>query len=266
MQKQIDETLDSREVAEMVEKDHNKLLRDIRRYVGQLNEANIGSVDFFHESTYEDNKGEIRPCYRVTKKGCEFIAHKLTGTKGTVFTARYINRFHEMENALIQKKAPEPELPWFIRKFRGDYVMLFRDFKTITGVELMGEYTAFKRPDRLIGGVDCNGYGWKCDNEKFRKEYGFDFGENPCLDYLYLRGIVKALNLIERDGKAKAGSREIIMNGVRMLQPPKRKVQELQVQKPLVATGDCKDGSTIQINITFASNNRRAAGISRSVQ
>lgn len=40
------------------------------------------------------------PCYDITKKGCEFIAHKLTGIKGTEFTARYINRFHEMEDAL----------------------------------------------------------------------------------------------------------------------------------------------------------------------
>ena len=39
-------------------------------------------------------------CYQVTKKGCEFIAHKLTGVKGTEFTAKYINRFHEMEDAI----------------------------------------------------------------------------------------------------------------------------------------------------------------------
>lgn len=97
---QIAQTLDSREVAEMVEKTHAKLLRDIRRYVEQFNEANIGFVDFFKESAYKDNKGEARPYYQITKKGCEFIAHKLTGTKGTIFTARYINRFHEMEEDL----------------------------------------------------------------------------------------------------------------------------------------------------------------------
>ena len=43
------------------------------------------------------------PCYLVTKKGCEFIAHKLTGQKGTEFTAKYINRFHEMEDDIQQK-------------------------------------------------------------------------------------------------------------------------------------------------------------------
>ena len=49
-------TLNSREVAEMVEKEHGKLLKDIRRYSEQLNEAKIGLVEFFKESTYVDGK------------------------------------------------------------------------------------------------------------------------------------------------------------------------------------------------------------------
>lgn len=93
-------TITSIEVAEMVGKRHTDLLRDIRRYCEQLNESKIALVDFFQESTYTDGKGEVRPCYNITKKGCEFIAHKLTGVKGTEFTAKYINRFHDMEDTL----------------------------------------------------------------------------------------------------------------------------------------------------------------------
>ena len=70
----------------------------------QFDEGNIAPVDFFTESTYKDAKGETRPCYRITRKGCEFIAHKLTGTKGTIFTAQYINRFHEMQDILSNKQ------------------------------------------------------------------------------------------------------------------------------------------------------------------
>lgn len=103
--KDIEQVLDSREVAEMVEKEHKQLLKDIRRYMKQFNEGKIAPVDFFKESEYIDAKGEERPCYLITKKGCEFIAHKLTGTKGTVFTARYINRFHEMEDIISDKAA-----------------------------------------------------------------------------------------------------------------------------------------------------------------
>lgn len=97
---EIEQTLMSMEVAEMVEKEHSKLLRDIHRYEKQFGEAKIGFTDFFKESTYKTNQNKELPCYRITKKGCEFIAHKLTGTKGTIFTARYINRFHEMETQL----------------------------------------------------------------------------------------------------------------------------------------------------------------------
>lgn len=104
--KQIEQAISSIEVAEMVDKRHTDLMRDIRRYTEQLNESNIALVEFFHESAYKDGKGETRPCYNVTKKGCEFIAHKLTGIKGTEFTAKYINRFHEMKSDLNQPKSP----------------------------------------------------------------------------------------------------------------------------------------------------------------
>ena len=92
--------IDSREVAEMVGKQHNELLKDIRRYAEQLGEGKIPQSDFFTESAYVNSQNKKMPCYQVTKKGCEFIAHKLTGVKGTEFTAKYINRFHEMEDAI----------------------------------------------------------------------------------------------------------------------------------------------------------------------
>lgn len=103
----IEQKLTSIEVAQMVEKKHADLLKDIRRYVVQLAEGKIHSGDFFSESTYLDSNNQSRPCFLVTKKGCEFIAHKLTGQKGTEFTARYINRFHEMEHELITASPSE---------------------------------------------------------------------------------------------------------------------------------------------------------------
>lgn len=98
---QKSETVTSIEVAEMVNKEHKYLMRDIRRYIKQLNEGNIAPVNFWLETTYIDAKGEERPCFNVTRKGCEFIANKLTGQKGTEFTARYVNKFHELEKGNI---------------------------------------------------------------------------------------------------------------------------------------------------------------------
>ena len=90
----------SMDVADMVEKEHKELLRDIRRYVSQLGESKIAPTDFFEESTYTTEQNKVLPCFNITKKGCEFIANKLTGAKGAAFTARYINRFHDMEDAI----------------------------------------------------------------------------------------------------------------------------------------------------------------------
>lgn len=102
-------TITSMEAAEWCGKEHSKLLRDIRNYISQLGEAKIGFSDFFNESTYVTEQNKTLPCFLVTKKGCEFIAHKMTGQRGTEFTARYINRFHEMENP--KKQIPPTEHP-----------------------------------------------------------------------------------------------------------------------------------------------------------
>lgn len=108
--KQIEQTISSLEVAEMVSKPHNDLLKDIRRYCEQFSLGNISQSDFFTESTYKTERGKEYPCYNVTKKGCEFIAHKLTGVKGTEFTAKYINRFHQMEEIISQHVPQGKEL------------------------------------------------------------------------------------------------------------------------------------------------------------
>ena len=47
----IEQMLTSVEVAEMVEKEHKMLLRDLRRYINQFNQCKIVPVDFFKEST-----------------------------------------------------------------------------------------------------------------------------------------------------------------------------------------------------------------------
>jgi hypothetical protein len=65
----------------------------------KINQSNLGVVDFFLESTYLDAKGETRPCYLVSKMGCEMVANKLIGEKGILFTAAYVAKFNEMEAA-----------------------------------------------------------------------------------------------------------------------------------------------------------------------
>ena len=104
-------TMESREVAVAAEKRHTELLRDIRKYIEYMEfarERKFASTDFFIESIYTSEQGKTYPCYLITRKGCEFIANKMTGKKGTLFTAAYISKFHEMEAELINPPKPEP--------------------------------------------------------------------------------------------------------------------------------------------------------------
>ena len=95
--------VDSREVSEMVDKRHDHLLRDITGYyeiLSKSTEPKIGVSDFFITSFYQDSTGRTRPCYLLTRKGCDMVANKMTGEKGVLFTAAYVTKFEEMENKL----------------------------------------------------------------------------------------------------------------------------------------------------------------------
>ena len=175
-----EKTISSLEVAEMVEKEHKNLMRDVRNYVAELNQLKIEPVDFFQESKYKDGKGEERPCYNITKKGCEFIAHKLTGIKGTKFTALYINRFHDMEEQLKPKSSAEMLLIYAqqfyeqeqrlqsvehnIKQIEAKITTHYENYYTIAGyASLRGIRVDVNR---------ANMYGRKAS--KLSKEYGYD--------------------------------------------------------------------------------------------
>ncbi|EEP53667.1 Rha family transcriptional regulator [Clostridium butyricum] len=94
---------DSREVADGTGKNHAHLMRDIKVYISAIStNPKLDSLDFFIESTYKDGKGEIRPCYLLTKQGCEMVANKMTGEKGISFTAEYVQAFNKMEQYIPQ--------------------------------------------------------------------------------------------------------------------------------------------------------------------
>ena len=73
-------------------------MRDIQGYIKVIStNPKLDSLNFFIENTYKDGKGEIRPCYLLTKQGCEMVANKMTGEKGILFTAEYVQAFNKME-------------------------------------------------------------------------------------------------------------------------------------------------------------------------
>lgn len=226
----------------MVEKEHHKLLRDLRRYEEQFTEAKIGFSDFFLKSEYKDSTGRTLPCYRITKKGCEFIAHKLTGTKGTIFTARYINRFHEMQDMITQAAEQKTAMPWFIKKLKGEYVVLERDFIQLTGVDIR-KYKGFY--SKLKGGLDYNGIGWKpdVDDEVFMQKYGFEFGDEKILNYFYLNRVEKVLDILANDRTIHMNPEayKTLTDGIARIQKSESKVLEskrMDIQIPVVVKSE----------------------------
>ena len=170
--------LDSREVAEMVGKEHNKLLRDIRVYITQLNASKVGHTDFFTESQYTDKSNRQKPCYLVTKKGCEFIAHKLTGVKGTEFTAKYINRFHEMEDT-IKTQLPQGNDLIALAVIEAQKMIAERDkqIERMKPKEIFADAVRASKDAILIG-----------DLAKLISQNGYRIGQNRLFDWLRNNG------------------------------------------------------------------------------
>lgn len=107
------QVLTSIEVAEMVGRAHNEVLKDIRQIIKDLGEGSfplssesIDIKDFFEESTYLSMQNKKLPCFLVTKEGCEVYGNRMTGVKGTQFTFRYVNRFNKMEQQLKEQNLP----------------------------------------------------------------------------------------------------------------------------------------------------------------
>ena len=105
-------TIDSREIAEMMGKQHSdvlKMLEGTSKIKGIIpvltNESKITLVDYYIKSEYKDAKGEMRKCYLCTKMGCELLANKLTGEKGILFSARYVKAFNQMQG-IIKNELP----------------------------------------------------------------------------------------------------------------------------------------------------------------
>ena len=105
--------IDSREVAEMMGKKHEDIMKAIKGsgknlgLIPTLTKGNFPVVNYFIESSYIDAKGEERRCYLVTKMGCEMLGNKQQGEKGILFTAKYVERFNQMEEVLKSKTSLE---------------------------------------------------------------------------------------------------------------------------------------------------------------
>ena len=113
--------IDSREVAEMMEVQHKHLLEKIDGINKDFVAENVATKKYWEESTFE-NRGKQYRNFLITKRGCEFLAHKTTGTKGNLFTDRYMDRFEQMKEHIKNEQIVNigelsPELQMFKQIF-----------------------------------------------------------------------------------------------------------------------------------------------------
>ena len=91
---------DSLIVAEVFEKAHDKVLRDIRN-LGCSEEFRLAN---FGESTYLNSQNKEMPMYFMNQKGFTLLVMGYTGKEAMKFKEQYINEFERMENELKSPK------------------------------------------------------------------------------------------------------------------------------------------------------------------
>lgn len=106
--------IDSREVAEMLGKEHKHILqyiegnKDVIGIIPTLESQDLDYQNYFIPSSYKTaGNNKTYKCYLVTKMGCEVLGNKQQGKKGILFTAKYVERFNKMEEALKDKNKIE---------------------------------------------------------------------------------------------------------------------------------------------------------------
>lgn len=132
------QTITTLEIAEMMNMRHDRILRKLEGQdvkgkhtegvIEILTRHNLGASDYFIPATYKDESGKENKCYKITKLGCDFLANKFSGEKGVVFTARYVKRFAEMEQALRQPPLPESFLSWYELDITPPKVPIFKSW------------------------------------------------------------------------------------------------------------------------------------------
>ena len=93
------DTMTSLEIAEITGKKHAHVMRDIRLLICQgVNGSNFGLVK------YKDKKGELRPMYELTPKGCLILASGYDA----LLREKIINKLEELEkNRREQYQVPQ---------------------------------------------------------------------------------------------------------------------------------------------------------------
>lgn len=97
----------SLKVAEVFNKDHQHVLRDIRTLCEGM--SSFGETPMFVEMTYtHEQNGQQYPMFVMNRDGFTLLAMGFTGKKALKFKIDYINAFNNMEKMLKEQSEQKP--------------------------------------------------------------------------------------------------------------------------------------------------------------
>ena len=109
-------TMSSREIAELYEKRHDHVLRDIEKMLQDIDAPNFGAANCpesfsrlnFELASYLDEQAKNRPMYIIYRDGFMLLVMGYTGKKALAIKLAYIEAFNAMEEELARRSRPAP--------------------------------------------------------------------------------------------------------------------------------------------------------------
>jgi Rha family phage regulatory protein len=104
----------SRAVAERFGKNHDKVVRDIKKLISDINNPQF-SLANFGESTYTNSRGKTYPAYRLTHDGFALLAMGFTGRDALAWKVSFIQAFNALEAELKARVEREANALYTLR-------------------------------------------------------------------------------------------------------------------------------------------------------
>ena len=111
-------TINSKEVAGMMETRHSDLMRKIEGINKDFNEFKFDSNIYWTKSSYVDKKGQSRKCYEITKNGCELIIQR---SRKDIKLEKLIELAGNMETPIVLSERKEIGFIKQLEEFLSEY-------------------------------------------------------------------------------------------------------------------------------------------------
>ncbi|WP_336288340.1 Rha family transcriptional regulator [Bartonella sp. CB60] len=88
------QTMSSREIAKLCDKQHKHVMRNTKQMLAELNVSKFGLANF--SSSYIDEQGKTCPCYNLPKRECLILVSGYS----TTLRVKIVDRWQELEEQI----------------------------------------------------------------------------------------------------------------------------------------------------------------------